>query len=232
MNIYTPNKYTNIYFAIVNKSFYENRKRSDDQIYEEHHIIPKSLGGSNDKSNLVLLTPKEHYLCHRLLPKMVVHKQHYQKMVYAMWCLVNGNGRAKRYSPSGKVYQTIKEEHRAIHSSKVSGRGNSFFGKKHTEETRKRLSENNPAKREDVKEKMRGPRPGYLPHNHYTGWSDEVKQKLSQLNLGKTHSEETKLKMSETRKNKIWIKKSGEKSKHIQKDQFEMYQSCGWTRGR
>ena len=26
-----------------------------------HHIIPKSLGGSNDKSNLVLLTPEEHF---------------------------------------------------------------------------------------------------------------------------------------------------------------------------
>lgn len=38
--------------------------------YERHHIIPKCLGGTNDKNNLVKLTAREHYLVHWLLTKI------------------------------------------------------------------------------------------------------------------------------------------------------------------
>jgi hypothetical protein len=232
MDIYIPNKYSNTYFAIVNRSFSENRSRKDSRIYEQHHIIPKSCGGSDEPNNLVLLTPKEHYICHRLLPKMVKSKSHYEKMIYALWCLINGNGHSERYSPSGKIYQQIKEEQSKVRSERMKGKGNHFYGKTHSNEFKSWFSENNPAKREEVKEKMKGPRPGYLPHNHFNGWGEETKQKLREANLGKIHTKETKLKMSETRKNKIWIKKTGEKSKHIQKDQLETYESFGWIRGR
>jgi hypothetical protein len=34
---------------------------------ERHHIIPKCCGGTNCRSNLVFLTPTEHYIAHRLL---------------------------------------------------------------------------------------------------------------------------------------------------------------------
>ena len=37
---------------------------------ENHHIIPRSDGGRNKKTNKVELTPKEHHLCHLLLIKM------------------------------------------------------------------------------------------------------------------------------------------------------------------
>lgn len=232
MDIYIPNSYTKTYYRIVNRSFQENRKRSNGNIYEEHHIIPKSCGGTDDQSNLVLLTPKEHYICHRLLPKMVKSKLHYEKMIYALWCLINGNGRSKRYSPSGKIYQQIKEEQSKTRSERMKGENNSFYGKTHTEETKRKFSENNPTKREDVKSKLRGPRPGYLPHNHFNGWSDEVKEKLRNANLGKTHSDEIRLKMSETRKGKMWIKKDGEKSKHIFPCDLESYILVGWVRGR
>lgn len=38
---------------------------------ECHHILPKSLGGSNDKSNLINLTAREHFICHLLLTKNI-----------------------------------------------------------------------------------------------------------------------------------------------------------------
>lgn len=41
-----------------------DRVCNDDFYYEKHHIIPKSLGGTNKKDNLVKLTPKEHFLAH------------------------------------------------------------------------------------------------------------------------------------------------------------------------
>ena len=37
---------------------------------EKHHIIPKCLGGDNSKENLVKLTFREHFICHRLLCKI------------------------------------------------------------------------------------------------------------------------------------------------------------------
>ena len=37
---------------------------------ERHHITPKSLGGSNDSSNLVDLTAREHFVAHFLLAKI------------------------------------------------------------------------------------------------------------------------------------------------------------------
>ena len=36
---------------------------------EVHHIVPKSLGGDNSKSNLVKLTARQHYIAHWMLWK-------------------------------------------------------------------------------------------------------------------------------------------------------------------
>jgi len=38
--------------------------------FEMHHVLPRSLGGTDDKSNLVALTSKEHFIAHMLLAKM------------------------------------------------------------------------------------------------------------------------------------------------------------------
>jgi hypothetical protein len=38
------------------------------QGHELHHILPKCMGGNNNKTNLVRLTLREHYVCHLLLP--------------------------------------------------------------------------------------------------------------------------------------------------------------------
>lgn len=37
---------------------------------ESHHIIPVCLGGPDEKTNLVDLTPEQHFVCHQLLVKM------------------------------------------------------------------------------------------------------------------------------------------------------------------
>ena len=55
--------YQKIYDQIVERA----KTRQLEGYKEKHHIIPKCLGGSNDKENLVLLTPREHYVCHKLL---------------------------------------------------------------------------------------------------------------------------------------------------------------------
>jgi len=41
-----------------------------DGYVERHHILPKALGGSDDSSNLVALTAREHFIAHVLLAKI------------------------------------------------------------------------------------------------------------------------------------------------------------------
>lgn len=44
--------------------------RDIDSNTETHHIIPRCMKGSDDKTNLVELTPEEHFLAHLLLMKI------------------------------------------------------------------------------------------------------------------------------------------------------------------
>ena len=76
--------YQYIYNNLINNALTMGRAKKTNDGLDRHHIIPKSLGGSNDKSNLVLLTGKEHYLAHKLLVKMHIGADR-KKMIYALW---------------------------------------------------------------------------------------------------------------------------------------------------
>ena len=52
-----------------------SRTIEKDVYYEKHHIIPKSLGGSNSKDNIVHLTAREHFLAHWLLWRIYRNKE-------------------------------------------------------------------------------------------------------------------------------------------------------------
>ena len=66
--MFINNKYSKCYYKII-----EYRKNNTfDGYVERHHIIPKSLGGSNKKENIIALTAREHFVCHRLFIKMTI----------------------------------------------------------------------------------------------------------------------------------------------------------------
>jgi hypothetical protein len=46
-----------------------NRESTKAKSFHLHHIIPRSLGGSDEVSNLIRLTPREHYIAHLILWK-------------------------------------------------------------------------------------------------------------------------------------------------------------------
>jgi hypothetical protein len=68
------------YFQIIRQALSEGRKKGV-TYYEAHHIIPRSFG---KKSSTVLLTPEEHYKCHKLLAEYFKnHTLYGRKMLWA-----------------------------------------------------------------------------------------------------------------------------------------------------
>lgn len=105
--MYLQNKYRSWYYALIERA---KSRSTQPQIVEKHHIIPKSLGGSNAKENLVSLTPREHYICHLLLTKMCEGDSK-KKMVYAFWALANLCNRYQtRKIIKGRVYESLRQE--------------------------------------------------------------------------------------------------------------------------
>ena len=79
--MFLDNRYTQIYYSIINRAKEQNRVKLD--IHQTHHIIPKSIGGTDNASNLVNLTYKEHRVCHCLLIKMQTNTNNEIKMRHA-----------------------------------------------------------------------------------------------------------------------------------------------------
>lgn len=109
--MFLNNKYTKWYANIIANIRLQNRirykKNHVNYIYlENHHIIPKALGGTDNLNNLILLTPKEHFICHWLLTKMCINTFYKQKMLNAFSGMFSWKDKRNLTS---KQYQIIKE---------------------------------------------------------------------------------------------------------------------------
>ena len=104
--IFIDNKYTAWYNRIVNNA---KSRLVLDGYTETHHIIPRSLGGDDKKENLVKLSAKEHFVCHRLLPKMTSGTDK-RKMVFAQNMMLVKTNKQRRIIVNSNTYRIIKEE--------------------------------------------------------------------------------------------------------------------------
>lgn len=73
-------------------------KGSDQSYWELHHILPKSMGGTDDVSNLVLLSLAEHAEAHYLLALKYenINNQWYYANLNAAWAVSHGKS---KFSP-------------------------------------------------------------------------------------------------------------------------------------
>ena len=88
-----------------------------------HHIIPRSLGGSNNTTNLVKLSARQHFVCHWLLTKM--HSgQDRGKMINALLMMQGENSQQRRYSTNitSRAFAKLREEYAAYISNMNKGR--------------------------------------------------------------------------------------------------------------
>jgi len=143
--------------------------------FERHHILPKALGGEEgfgNKANIVLLTPREHYIAHLML-----WKAYGKKMARAFWCMSHVRGSKGRLS--GRRYESLKQA--------LPRRGAWNKGIPMREESKQKM----------VAAKRANPRPA---HNRGVPTSDQTKLRLREAHLGRRPSDETRAKMSMTRK--------------------------------
>jgi len=194
--------YQKIYDSIINRAILNNRKKCDDVYYERHHIIPRCMGGTNKSSNLVLLTAKEHFICHRLLVNIYPDNNKLIRAVWAMSTMKNAN--QSRHIISSRVYEQLKKEYSRINSEREIT--DSFrkkislkrTGKKHSEETKKNISE-------VTRLRMADPivRNNFLNHckkKRGIPLSQQTKDKLSKALIGRVVSAETKERMRQSNK--------------------------------
>jgi hypothetical protein len=198
------NKYHVWYFNIISK------KRTFTKDQHKHHIIPRSLGGSNEDSNIVRLSKREHFICHLLLCKMTEGSDKY-KMIHAA-NLMRG------LSSNSRTYQTItqlmSDSRKLIPRSKETKMkiSKSHKGKILSETTKQKISigiskkiVSNPIWLKLKNEKSAKSRTGYkhtaLAKTNMSKairpeHSDATKNKMSLSHIGILHSLETKLNLS------------------------------------
>jgi hypothetical protein len=138
---FTPNKYTRWYYNIVDRA--KTRALKVEVYSEKHHIIPKSLGGSNRKDNIVQLTGREHFICHWLLTKMTEGPDK-SKMWHAFnaMSVLKPNNTDKRYINS-RASEKAKIEcanlKRLARKGILVGEKNYNYGKKWTDEQKSKM---------------------------------------------------------------------------------------------
>lgn len=136
-SIFLNNKYTTTYFSIINRAI--SRVKSNEEYYENHHIIPKCLGGEDNTANLVFLTAKEHFIVHHLLTKMTEDTLSKGKLWSAFFLMHIGHSNRLTFA---RTYELAKKQ-MALHKKEIyKEEKNPFFGKTHTESTKKKMSNN------------------------------------------------------------------------------------------
>lgn len=202
-------KYLTWYNQLIDRA--KSRSFPKHEYSEKHHIIPRSLGGSNKKDNIVKLSAREHYIAHLLLYKFQADPKNKGKMAFALVYMAHGSNFPKRlkrtYKVNSKIYeaakrasaealknrtvseitkQKIREANartKDLRSEKLSGTNNPMYGKQHSEEMKQQIAET-----------MR------------KYWDDEKREKKSQQIKSLWQNEEWKKKILEERKNSEgWI---------------------------
>jgi hypothetical protein len=194
--------YEKIYKLIIQKAKSENRIKYSHYLrkksnilpyYESHHIIPRCLGGIDDEENLVLLTAREHYVCHKLLT--YIYEKH-RGIALAFFRMTHDKQNRKVTS---RDYEYAKQLNNNTQISEETSRKLSAANRKRivSKETRQKLSKVWKGRKhtDEAKQKMRESKLGeknpffkkISPNRgkHYTFTEEQIKN-LSESMKGKS----------------------------------------------
>jgi hypothetical protein len=135
--------YSKIYDSLVAKA---QSRPIPDCYTERHHVVPRCLGGSDEATNLVVLTAREHCFAHLLLARI-----HGGKLWHAANLMANvHNMKSRAYAIakgkfvenfSGENHPMFGKKHSTESLTKMSGENHPYFGKKLSFEHRMKIAE-------------------------------------------------------------------------------------------
>lgn len=183
---------------------------------ERHHIYPKSCGGSNSKTNLVMLTPAEHIRCHYLLVDMFQDEPEKRRKMTCALHFISHTRDGKKLTV--EEYAAIREAHAKAVSEMLKGHKVSIearrkmsekkLGRKDSEETRRKKSEghkglkipNRKPPSDETCRKISAALKGRPSPNKGNTASPETRKLMSEAHKGFHHTDETRSLLKETRK--------------------------------
>lgn len=150
--------YQKLYDTIV-----ERAKNRELQGYKErHHVVPKCMNGSDDPSNIVELTAKEHFLCHKLLVNIYPDNR---KLKFALWAMysLHNNQQKREYKYGSKEYEQAKILMQEAHKNRkrspesIEKQRRTMLGKPQlvSEQGRKNIARRNREKAKDPEFKLK-----------------------------------------------------------------------------
>ena len=95
---------------------------------EKHHIVPRSLGGSDEADNIVVLTAREHFIAHLLLTKIHRTGPSHYKMIRAVNMMLCSSMNHSRYTPPSRIYESLRILFSKAQSASQTSEGNSQYG--------------------------------------------------------------------------------------------------------
>lgn len=150
--------YNKLYCTFIASRKNMIRYKGNGEYYEKHHIIPRCLGGTNKKHNLVLLTAKEHFLAHRILYKMYPNDRN---IAFSFWGMCNQMAKNQsRHIPDAASYEEAKLAFLKHNTGENNPRG--FLGKSHTKTTKliQSLANKNKSYTKETRDKIRATKIG------------------------------------------------------------------------
>jgi hypothetical protein len=195
--------YSRIYSNLILRA--QVRTLAEDVYTESHHIVPKCIGGDDSKSNLVELTPEEHFLAHQLLTK--IHPNEYGLIKAANMMTVVGNGQKRNTNKlfgwlrrkHSEACKNMPQEQRDKIAESLRGRvqteehvKNMISGRagyRHSQETIEKIKASNKGlkRSEEAKKNIAASKVGRPSHRKGTKHSEESKLKMSLAKTGKKY---------------------------------------------
>lgn len=173
---------------------YKSRQKAfSEKYFEFHHILPKSLfpNWAKRASNMVALTAREHFFCHQLLTKIYPSS----KMACAILKMMHN---VEKYIGS-RDYERIRKRCGKL----LESENNPFYGKSHSEETRRKNAE----------------------WHHLHPYSKDVYDKIHEKNKGQHRTPEQRKRQSEAA-----LKRDNSKNRirmALVKEKYVEYKSYG-----
>jgi len=140
--------YTKHYKSLIKKS--KTRNLIKGVYVENHHIVPRSEGGSDESANITQLTAREHFIAHWLLYR---ENPTIDSRAFSFWRMCNGRGKVKLEDwiiiPS-RAYEEARLAHSKAISKRLKGRQKTVDhvakvaaanrGKKRSDESKEKMS--------------------------------------------------------------------------------------------